>query len=66
MLVPWRESLDYISYLCIKLVSVTSAGTEQIMSESNSWGSVSGGGLKPQTTVTVTTDPTLAQSQVTR
>jgi hypothetical protein len=45
-----------------KLVWVTSAGTEQMMAESNGGGSVSGGGLKPHTTVTVTTDPTLAQS----
>jgi hypothetical protein len=54
---------NYIScYLMHKLVSVTSAGTEQMMAESNGGGSVSGGGLKPHTTVTVTTDPTLAQS----
>ena len=33
-----------------------------MMAESNGGGSVVSGGLKPHTNVTITTDPTLAQS----
>jgi hypothetical protein len=48
---------EYLLYKSRTLLPAT-----QMMAESNGGGSVSGVGLKPHTTVTVTTDPTLAQS----